>query len=376
MSDGITICSVGDLMICDSPLYASVGVGSKYKNKTTELFKYCVNEFKAADIVIGNFETVVHEPKDKSIKETQMCCSRKTLSDLKDVGFSILSLANNHCMQHGVEGFKNTVETCEKDNIHPIGVMDESPYLVDINGMKLAFIALCIHLEWYEPDHILYENSIERILNIVQKLRADDKDVVIILSVHWGDEFATHPSNAQIKLAHRLVDNGADIVLGHHPHVYQGIEEYNGAVVVYSQGNFISDMVPVICRQTGIIKLKIYGRKKIKFTWEPYIIREDLIPVSDESDWLKDRQNELENALIGKYTDNDYWKMIAKNHSAGHNAFKSYFKKNIKKYKLSISSKMIFDFLGRKVKRITGTSTDGRVSSMDMSIYECLDKFK
>lgn len=373
-SNSIIICSVGDLMICDSPLYASVGVGSKYQAIKDKIYSNCKPVFDEADIVIGNFETVVHTPKDRSLRETQMCCPESVIGDLKDAGFSVLNLANNHCMQHGTEGFESTQKTCVKYGIKPIGIKDESPYIVDKNGVKLAFLSLCIHLEWYEPEHILYEDQIERIISSVKEIRDKEADTVIVVSVHWGDEFAAYPSNAQIALAHKLVDCGANVLLGHHSHVFQGIEEYNNGLIVYGQGNYISDMIPLICRQTGIVKIKIYGSDDLKTEYEliPYGIKKDYIPVSASGNWIEERQKSLEEALNGKRSDDDYWRDISINHSKAHADFKNYFKANISKYKPAISIKMIWDFLGRKLKRVIGTTTDGRVSSMDPVIYDIL----
>lgn len=377
MGGKVTICSVGDLMICDSPLYASVGVGSYYSGIKGKLFSNCKEVFDSADIVIGNFETVVHEPVDKSLGEMQMRCPEEVIQELRDAGFSVLNLANNHCMQHGVESFENTRRTCERYGIQPIGIRDEEPYIMETNGVKLVFLSLCIHLEWYEPDYIRYENRIERILKTVQEQRTNDQNLIIVVIVHWGDEFATYPSNAQIALAHRLVDYGANIILGHHSHVYQGIEEYKGGVIAYGQGNFISDMVPEMCRQTGIVRVEIDnvgGGKKINYKLLPYEIKKDYIPAPDEGKWFAERQESLSEALKGHYSDDHYWGTVSGNHSKAHNDFKNFFVSNISKYKLGISSKMIGEFVGRKIQRIIGTSSDGRVSSMDSEIFAVLEK--
>ena len=373
-SQKLTICSVGDLMICDSPLYASVGVGSKYPEFGSALFCNCRDLFYAADIVIGNFETVVYNPRNRSLEEAQMCCPEGVIADLKKAGFSILNLANNHCMQHGTRGFQKTKETCEKSGIKPIGIRDETPYYISINGISLVFLSLCIHLEWYEPDHILYENRIERILEEITSLRKQDSNLRIIVSIHWGDEFAAYPSNAQIALAHTMVDYGADVILGHHSHVYQGIEEYKNALIVYGQGNFISDMVPEMCRETGVIVICIDGQKKIDYQFHPYWINNDFIPIVAEGKWMEGRKKELINALSGENTDEDYWKAITQNHARAHNDFKTFFKHNLHEYKLRISLRMVWEFIGRKVERLLGTSSDGQVSSMDTEIFKALKK--
>ena len=374
MKEKIAICSVGDLMISDSPLYASVGVGSKYSEIRDKLFDNCKSAFNSSDIVIGNFETVVHTPVNKSLKENQMACSEGVMRDLSKAGFTILNLANNHCMQHGVEGFKNTRIACEKNGIQPIGIRDEKPYIKVIGNNKIAFMSLCIHLEWYEPENIIYEDRIGRILDNVKKLRINDPEIIIVVSVHWGDEFAAYPSNAQIALAHKLVDLGANIILGHHSHIYQGIEEYGSGLIDYSQGNFISDMVPEICRQTGILKIEIdhANNKKISYDFLPLMIGSDLIPISSEGGWFSDRQSQLVEALQGMSTDEKYWEDISANHRKAHNGFKKYFINNIKKYDAMISAKMIAEFVGRKLKRMVGTSTDGRISSMDPVIMEAI----
>lgn len=375
----ITICSVGDLMICDSPLYVSVGVGSKYPDIKDKLFSNCRKVFDEADIVIGNFETVVHEPTNKGLKETQMCCPESVVEDLKKAGFSILNLANNHCMQHGTDGFNNTISTCEKYGVKPIGIRDEDPYFKEVGGVKFAFLSLCIHLEWYEPDYILYEDRIDRIIKSVQILHKKDENLIIVVSIHWGDEFATYPSNAQIALAHKLVDCGARVILGHHSHVYQGIEEYKGAVIAYSQGNFISDMVPEMCRETGIVKIVfdvLCGHLCVSYEMVQYYMSDGFIPIPADSDWFEARQARLDEALTGNNSDEKYWSTIRKNRNRAHSGFTSYLKKNIVKYRLQVSMKMILEFISRKMKRVIGTSTDGQISSMDQNIYKVLKELQ
>lgn len=374
----ITICSVGDLMICDSPLYASVGVGSKYLEIREKLFSNCKVVFDEADIVIGNFETVVYRPKNKSLREIQMSCSEGVVEDLKKAGFSILNIANNHCMQHGIEGFDKTKNTCVKYGIKPIGIRDEKPYIKEIDGVKFSFLSLCIHLEWYEPENILYENRIEKIIKDVENLRKEDADMLIIVSAHWGDEFAIYPSNAQIALAHKLVDCGANVILGHHSHVYQGIEEYKEAVIVYGQGNFVSDMLPEMCRQTGIVKLRVnrLGDDKMKISYEllPYYIDTFFCPYSSEGKWLQKRQKDLEDSLDDKHSDDEYWNAISENHSRAHIAFRKSFIRNICRYKFGVTLKMIIEFISRKFKRFASISSEGRISSMDHYMFESVKK--
>lgn len=375
MNSRLTICSVGDLMICDSPLYASVGVGSRYPALRQKLFAGCRQLFAEADITVGNFETVVYKPKNKSLREQQMSCPPAVISDLKEAGFTVLHLANNHCMQHGTAGYEQTKRFCKKYGIETVGSRDQAPCFIEKNGQRAAFLSLCIHLEWYEPDHILYEDRIGKLIGDVRALRQAEPQTLIVTSVHWGDEFADHPSNAVIALAHRLAECGADVILGHHPHVYQGAEQYQGSVILYSQGNFISDMVPQLCRQTAVARIvsEFDGQhRKLSYELLPFYIEDSFVPMPADGGWIAERQALLEKALNGQFTDEQYWARIKANHAKGHGAFKRYFKGHIRDYRLAVSSRMLAEFVGRKVKRIIGTTTDGRVSSMDPAIREAL----
>lgn len=375
MEEKITICSVGDLMVCDSPLYASVGVGSKYQSIRKKLMTTCRQLFEGADLVIGNFETVVYKPRNKTLTEIQMSCPEQVIEDLKKSGFSVFNLANNHCLQHGTQGFNNTEESCIRNGIIPIGRRDRNLSLIEIKGRKIALLSCCVHLEWYQPDYILYEDRLEKILKDVKSIRESEPSTVIVVSIHWGDEFAAYPSNAQVALAHKLVDLGANIVLGHHSHVYQGIEQYNGAIIAYSQGNFVSDMIPEICRETGCLRIEI-DSNEINCCFQPLHIGDDYVPIKDDGVWFKDREKMLRDVLSGNNSDDQYWHDISQNHSIGHNAFKKYFKTHLLNYKKGVATRMVLDFVKRKMKRMVGTSTDGRVSSMDPSIMESISKIE
>lgn len=350
----IVMCSVGDLMLSDSPLFVGVGVGSAFPSIKDEMFKGCGDHFKNADIVIGNFETVVYHPKHKNLAEMQMSCPESTIGVVREAGFSILNLANNHCLQHGTDAFFHTKKVCEDAGMGVIGIRDENPYVVDIEGNCFAFFSLCIHIEWYQPDDIHYEDNIERVLKKVKEFHKAGPDAVLVLAVHWGDEFATFPTNAQIELAHKFADIGVDIILGHHSHVFQGIEKYNDSLIVYGQGNFVSDMVPQICRETGIVKIRVTkesGHKKISYEMLPYYINDRMFPEPHDGRWFLNRQEELREALRGKYTDKDYWDIVNAHHRSCSNDFRAQFKKSFHKYRPNVFIRMMYEFFIRKMKK-------------------------
>lgn len=351
----IVLCSVGDLMLSDSPLFVGVGVGTAFPVIKDKIFNQCSEDLTDADISIGNFETVVYHPKHKNLAELQMSCSEETITIVKKAGFNILNLANNHCLQHGTDAFFYTKKTCENLGIGAIGVRDEKPYICEVKGQRFAFFSLCIHTEWYQPDDIRYEDNIDRVLKKIEELHKTEPNIVITLAVHWGDEFATFPTNAQIELAHKFVDKGTSIILGHHSHVFQGIERYKDALIVYGQGNFVSDMVPRMCRETGIVKISISienGKRDINFKVLPFYINDSLIPEASDGEWFVDRQKELENALNGQYSDEDYWRVVNAHHKTCSNDFRVRFRKSFYMYRWNIFVRMMYEFVIRKIKKI------------------------
>lgn len=373
MGNCVRLCSVGDLMICDSPLYVSVGVGTNYSKIKGRLFADCNQIFEDSDFVIGNFEGCFYEPKKQSLDELQMSCDESILSDLSEIGFNILNFANNHCMQHGVSAFLNADKLCKENGIKALGYKNECPYVVKINDMEFVFLSLCLHYERYDPDHILYEDNIIRIFSEVKEQRKKRPDCIIILSVHWGDEFATYPSNSQIMLGHKFADAGVNIILGHHSHVFQGIEKYKNTVIAYGQGNFVSDMKPVQCRETAIVTFNIADSENIDYELHPFYINNNFVPESAGAEWFAKRQNEMKNALSGNITDSMYWEQIMKNHRHSHSVFRDYFMSHLTKYRLSISLKMIMDFAKRKIHRASRNSTFGVNGSYDPEIYKALE---
>ena len=358
MSGRVVMCSVGDIMLCDSPLYVSVGAGAAYPRIKGQIFHDCIKEFQSADFVIGNLESVVYRPKRKSLSELQMSSSEEMMQEVSRAGFNVLNIANNHCLQHGTAGFLNTKSVCEKLGMQCTGLKNEEPYQKEVNGIRFAFLSVCLYTEFYHPEDIRYEDSIVKVIRKVQKLKNEDKDQVVVLSVHWGDEFATYPSNTQIELAHLFADNGVDILLGHHSHTYQGIEKYKDSLILYSQGNFVSDMLPGMCRETCIARITVQienGVREVSYDTIPYYINDDFIPERSEENWFENRQKELKTAIDEEVPNNTYMKMVNANHKDCHNIFRDRFVSKFFGYKINISVSMLYSFLVRKIRKKLGT---------------------
>lgn len=198
------------------------------------------NVFESKDILFGNLETVLSNQGEKVEKACLLYSPPEKVRYLKDVDFDILNVANNHIIDLGVEGFNKSLEVLNKGNLPFIGANDKprrNYAILEKHGIKLGFLGYT-EGGFSSPEKGVWINKIE-LMDIVRdiesiKLQCD----IIVVSLHWGIENVFYPSPKQIDLAHKLIDNGATIILGHHPHVIQGIESYKNGLIAYSLGNF------------------------------------------------------------------------------------------------------------------------------------------
>jgi len=202
------------------------------------IFDHVAAELKGADLAIGNLEGVMTV--DSTVKITpSLTIPPRAAVLLAEAGFDLLSLANNHSMDAGPDGLVETARHLWESGIQPI--QDSSLFVRDIQGLKIAFLA------WNEITPADFHQSKETsLLQTLREVRRN-ADVVIVLA-HWGQEYQRHPSFAQRRLAGELLQTGADVILGSHPHVVQDLEivkpetpENRPQLVAYSLGNFVFD---------------------------------------------------------------------------------------------------------------------------------------
>jgi poly-gamma-glutamate capsule biosynthesis protein CapA/YwtB (metallophosphatase superfamily) len=250
----IVIGAVGDIMMPES--IQSVVV--KDRRGYDLLFERIAPDLSAADITFANLETSVDHKAGVS-GYPKFNARPELLASLKKAGVNIVSVANNHAMDMGSDGLKRTLDNIEATGLAFIGAgrtkaeAAETKFL-KIRGVKVAFLAYTYgtnqRMPRRSPDtpgvNILGINSetdLSRAAACVRQARAD-ADLVVV-SLHWGYEYATSPTSWQRRVASELIESGADILLGHHPHVLQPIESYvardkRRGLIVYSLGNFIS----------------------------------------------------------------------------------------------------------------------------------------
>lgn len=206
--------------------------------------------FRNADIVAVNLEGPMSDEGVRSGSEYSFRADPRAVETLKLLNASVVSLANNHMWDYGRAAMMDTIEILSENNIVSAGAggnarVANAPAIRETKGMKFHFFA---YTNLYPKSLEAGENSPgvssfvpEKAYGEIQAIKsADPKNIVIVL-FHWGEEYEPHPNAFQRDTAHALVDAGADMVIGHHPHVAQDAEEYKGKHIFYSLGNFIFD---------------------------------------------------------------------------------------------------------------------------------------
>ncbi len=250
-TSSIKVLSVGDIMFHMPQVKAAyLGDGSY---DFTDSFKYVKKHISDADISIANFETVTAGNDRKFSGFPQFNSPKETLIALEDTGFDILSTANNHSLDQGKDGIINTLNYIEEFGLKSAGTYKdkEKEFLIEEkNGIKLGFLAYTYGLNGL--DMYLSEEELSYMINLIdeEKIKEDIEGIkkevdVVVVSTHWGVEYQRQANDFQIDLAHKMVNWGANIVFGSHPHVLQGSEivEKDGKdnFIIYSMGNFFSN---------------------------------------------------------------------------------------------------------------------------------------
>lgn len=283
---------VGDIM-----LGRAVKVKSE-RNNYEDVFKNIAYTWKDSEYVSGNVESAVldnPEEFEKGDKEIHLYAETKITDLLKDNGFTLANLSNNHLGDFGRKGVVSTIDAVEKAGIDYIGagknIEEAATYNIqEINGIKVATIGISDIipkdfsaneteagiLSTYYPNYnkLVYEASKE----------AD----ITVVNAHWGVEYGVDESEAQRKIGQALIDAGADIIIGSHPHVLQPVETYKDGIIFYSMGNFVFDQGWSRTRDSMV--LNYYINEKGEGTFEVVPVRiENGYPVATKSEFYKKR---------------------------------------------------------------------------------------
>ena len=209
-------------------------------------FQNVKSVFDADDLTVVNFEGTLTDSTARNGETFAFKAPAEYAEILTDGGVEAVNVANNHSHDYGDQGFADTKENLKKAGITTFGYNETA--LMEVKGVKIGLVGI------YElHDHLEREHQIR--VNI-QKVRAEGADLVFVV-FHWGNEKDTVPDANQVTLAKLAIDNGADLVVGHHAHVLQGVTTYKGKTIAYGLGNFCfggnsapSDMDTMIFQQT------------------------------------------------------------------------------------------------------------------------------
>ena len=271
----LTVSAAGDCTLgTDEYFYYPTSLPAKYEKEQDQgyFFQKVEPVFSQDDLTIVNMEgTLTQETSRKENEVYAFKGDEEYVQILTEGSVEAANLANNHSYDYGEKSYTDTIQALEDAGISTFGY--DRTAIVEIKGVKVGLLGT------YELD--THEACEEDMIKNIQSLQEQGAQI-IIASFHWGIERANIPNETQVKLAHSAIDHGADLVLGHHPHVLQGIETYKGKNIVYSLANFCfggnsspSDMDSMIYQQT--------------FTLEDGELTEEnvtnIIPVKVSSSW-------------------------------------------------------------------------------------------
>ena len=252
-SVSITVSMVGDCTLgTDVNFDQSTSFDAFYqmKNDPGYFFQNVKDIFTADDLTVANMEGTLTTSNDRQQKTFAFKGDPSYTEILTRGSVEATNLANNHSHDYGDQSYEDTIQYLEAAGITTFGY--DRTAVMDVKGIKVGLIGI------YELKDGLGRQ--QQVIDTIQEVK-DQGAQVIIVSFHWGTEKSNIPDDIQKTLAHLAIDQGADLVVGHHPHVLQGIEKYQGKNIVYSLGNFCfggnknpSDKDTMIFQQTFTVE--------------------------------------------------------------------------------------------------------------------------
>jgi poly-gamma-glutamate synthesis protein (capsule biosynthesis protein) len=268
----IVIIAAGDIMLSGSSIPVLEKKGYDYAFSDLSLAKL----IKDADISFANLEyPITKKGKPNKDKKFVFKGSVKSFKAIKNAGFDMLSLANNHIMDYGEKGLVSTLQACRKYGMTCTGADENlsqacSAGVIKRRDVRVALLSYSMTFpkEYWATDETpgtAYGDKLTVVEDIALARQIAD---IVMASFHWGAELMTEPKPYQIEMAHLAIESGADMVFGHHPHVPQGIEIYKGKPVFYSLGNYafgsysknspISFIARITAGKKGVTGIRVY----------------------------------------------------------------------------------------------------------------------
>lgn len=208
--------------------------------------------FAADDLTVINYEaTLAQKGTAEADKKYHFRGEPEYVDILTQSSVEVANLANNHTLDYLQEGFDRTVELLSGGGVATLTT--DTPVITQIKGMEIVLIG---------AGHWKFPSEIDDAVNAMSQQIAQYKkpDNLVIVNLHWGGEYVSTPTESQIKAAHSLIDQGADMIVGHHAHIIQGIEVYKGKVIAYGLGNFSFGGTSTLEEKESFILRASFGR--------------------------------------------------------------------------------------------------------------------
>jgi poly-gamma-glutamate synthesis protein (capsule biosynthesis protein) len=365
----VVIRAVGDIQLADGYFDIGYGMGSQIAKHGVKFpFKYVSHLLREADLTIGNLECVIATKTPWSgIRAKEFLADVRVVDSLLYAGIDVMSVTNNHVMQHGSLAFRETVSLLRLNNIIPVGCIArgnsrQELILIRRKSINIGLLSFSLIQDMHNlnPKEYAYcypvdvEKIVEEI-NVVSNLC----DILIVL-LHWGDEYSCIPSHEQRELAYNLIDNGVDIIIGHHPHVLQGVEIYKKKIIAYSLGNFVFNKSYKRCRQSAILEVTVSKDGQSTFNMIPVWINElgqPTLPSNVEvGNEIRCVMKDNDSLLKCSFDPIKYKKLKSREVRKYRASLKRAFLRNIHKMHFNIILQLIYEFLIRRIKRIGSPS--------------------
>lgn len=275
----ITLITTGDVIPARTVNYKMT-----VYNDFTHPFAKTADFLRSADLTLINLES----PLIKNCPVTNMgmifCGHQRFIDGLLFGGIDVVNLANNHTLNYGLNGIQQTIDLLNNNNILTCGFPINNLTMKQCNNLTIGFLGWNL-LEKFNEEEIL--ETIKQAKNQVD---------LLIVSPHWGAEYTPYPAQWQRKLAHQMIDAGADLIAGNHPHWIQPIEVYQNKLIIYAHGNFIFDQEWSLETKTGIVgKHTFYENRLVESQFFPVFISDynqpEFLEGSEKQKVLKNLKN-------------------------------------------------------------------------------------
>jgi poly-gamma-glutamate capsule biosynthesis protein CapA/YwtB (metallophosphatase superfamily) len=273
--DTLTVCFTGDLLL-DRGVRVQIE-----RHGADALFSGVSNIFHQSDAVVANLECPVTTRQAPVYKLFVFRAEPQWLAALKRAGITHLAMANNHSYDQGRDGMEDTYQSLISNKLVPVGygknhALACNPVIIAKGSIQVAiFNAVQMPLENFPflPNlPCMCQATGDEMASAITNFKSKHPDIFVVVVLHWGAEYQPTPVPGQVINATKMIDAGADAIIGHHPHVIQTISYIKGKPVFYSLGNFVFDPKKPAAMEGLIVQLK-FNRKKTTIVKFPVFIK-------------------------------------------------------------------------------------------------------